>query len=496
MIKKLNQHKKLIYFSIGFFFFTYVFARSILVGITFDEAWTIGAFVQGSFYNIFAYEPAIANNHLLNSFLIKLIYSSGQESIFLARLPNLISMFVYLYFSYKICDTSFQPFLGLSLYLLLISNPLVLDFFGLARGYGLGLGFLMSSVFFLLKFKKTGEPKTGIFSLGLGGFAVLSNFTFLFFWVGLFVANQLVFFMNKKFDWIKVKTTYPRFLGFSILISFVLSSLTYFPIQKMRMANSFWYGGDNGFYEDTLVSLTAYSMGNLVSFEAVILWLNIFLILFFLALIFSLFNNLKSKKLLQSPVLILLVLLFIPFSLNIFTHHFLETKYLINRTGLFYYPLFMIGFAFFIRENNWKHTLIFMRGSIGLLSFLSLINFYKNSNLYCTINWPFDSRTTEVLNYINEKGKQQNKILILDSTAMFSSALKYYHWKKKYKYVVYAKDQPDNLDKSLADYFLFYERPLAEVDYDPNQEEVNLYPREKVLYFKKEGIVLLSNLRE
>ncbi len=496
MIKKLKQQKKLIYFSLGLFFFTYVFTRSILVGITFDEAWTIGVFVRGSFYNIFAGEPAIANNHLLNSFLIKLIYSSGQETIFLARLPNLISMVAYLYFSYKICDTFFKPFLGISLYLILISNPLLLDFFGLARGYGLGLGFLMSSIFYLLKFKETGKSKNGIFALLLGSFAVLSNFTFLFFWVGLLAANQLIFLTQRRFVWKKIKTNYLRFLGLNILISLVISGLIYFPIQKLRELGGFWYGGNDGFYQDTLISLVAYSMGNLVSMEAIVLLLNVFLILFFLALIFSLFKNLKSKKVLQSPVLILLVLLFIPFGLNIFSHHFLETKYLVNRTALFYFPLFMIGFAFFIRENKWEYTLVFMRGSIALFSLLALFNFYKNSNLYCTIIWPFDSRTTEVLNYINEKGKQQNKIFILDSTVMFSSALKYYDWKKKYKYVVYAKDQPDNLDKSLADYFLFYEKSLTDVDYDPTKEEVNLYPRDKVLYFEKEGIALLSNLRK
>lgn len=494
MIKKLKQQKKLIYFSLGLLFFTYVFTRSILVGITFDEAWTIGAFVRGSFYNIFVCEPIIANNHVLNSFLIKLIYSFGQETVFLARLPNLISMVVYLYFSYKICTTFFEPLLGLSLYLLLISNPFLLDFFGLARGYGLALGFLMASIFFLLKFRETSNSQAGIFSLALGSLAVLSNFTFLFFWVGLFTVIQLVFFMNKKFVWKNIKTNYPRFLSFNILISLVIISLIYFPIQKLRAVDGLWYGGDIGFYQDTLLSLTAYSLGNLISLDGTVLILNMFLFLFFLAFLFSFFQ--KTKMILQSPIWIFLFLILIPFGVNIFTHYFFGTKYLINRTALFYYPLLMIGFAFFVRENRWPHTLVFMRGSILIFSFLSLFNFYQNSNLYCTINWPFDSRTKEVLNYINEKGKQENKVFILDSTVMFSSALKYYHWKKKYKYVVYAKEQTDNLDKSLADYFLFYEKSLVEIDYDPNQEEVSLYPRDKVLYFEKEGIALLSNLRE
>ncbi len=496
MIKKIKQPTHLIYLLIGLFFFTYVFARTILVGITFDEAWTIGAFVRGSFYNIFIGEPVIANNHLLNSFLIKLVYSSGQETVFLARLPNLISMLAYLFFSYKICHTFFRPLLGLSLFLILISNPFLLDFFGLARGYGLGIGFLMSSIFFLLKFKKTGASKNGIFALALGSFAVLSNFTFLFFWMGLLAANQLVYTTRKYFFWKNHKSDYLQFLGINSLVSIGLLGLIYFPIQKLRTKGGFWYGGSEGFYQDTLVSLTSYSLGNSVSKEASIFTLNLFLGLFFLAIIMVAFKKVFTKKIFESTSVVLMVLLIVPFCLNIFFHHFLETKFLIDRTALFYFPLFILGLGFLIRENKWKLTMIFMRGSFVIFSFLSLLNFYKNANFYCTINWPFDSRTAEVLNYINEKGKEQNKIFILDSTVMFSSALRYYQWKKKYQYVVYAKEQTDNLDKSLADYFLYYEKPVVEVNYDPSLEQVTMYPREVVLHFEKEGIALLSNLRE
>lgn len=227
MIKKIKQKEKLIYFCLGLSFFSYVFARTILVGITYDEAWTLGAFVRGSFYNIVTCEPAIANNHLLNSFLIKMIYSFGQETVFLARLPNLLSMIAYLYFSFKICHTFFKPLLGISLYILLISNPFLLDFFGLARGYGLGIGFLMSSLYFLLKFRKTGVSRNGIFALLLGSFAVLSNLTFLFFFVGLFIAGQFVFLTKNDFELRESKIKYFQFAGSNLLISLALASVIF-----------------------------------------------------------------------------------------------------------------------------------------------------------------------------------------------------------------------------------------------------------------------------
>lgn len=492
MVKKTKTLPQLIYCCLAFFFFSYVLIRTISVGITFDEAWTIGTFVQSSFFQILTFEPAIANNHLLNSILIKSLYISGCETIFLARLPNLLALVLYLYFSFKICSTFFKALPGIGLFVLLNANPFILDFFGLARGYGLGLGFLMSTLFFLLQYRATGQFRYGVIALVLSSFGVLSNFTFLFFWVGVWIVNQFIFFTQSDF---KVKL-YAKFLGKKIIVSLLLGMIIYAPIQKLRAINGLWYGGNEGFYEDTLVSLTAYSLGNLVSNEGTKFILNIFLLLLFLGVIIFLFNQvfLPSKK--RSNVIILLLLLVVLIGSNVFLHHFLQTKYLINRTAMAYYPLLILIFGFLIKEN--KNQILHNLQNVILLLFsgLCFFNFYQNANFYCTINWPFDSRTTEVLDYINEQGKQQNKVFILDSTVMFSSVLKYYQWKKKYKYVVYAKDQPDNLDKSLADYFLFYEKPVTEVNYDPTQELVTLFPRDKVLYFKKEGISLLSNLRK
>lgn len=492
MIKKTKTQFQFTYLFIGLFFFFYVLIRTISVGITFDEAWTIGTFVQSSFYQILTYEPAIANNHLLNSILIKMMYTSGFETVFLARVPNLFALILYLYFSFKICSTYFKSFSGIIIYILLVANPLALDFFGLARGYGLGLGFLISALYYLLKFRTTGTSRNGIIALMLGSLGVLSNFTFLYFWLGILMLSQFVFIFQPDVN----KYQYLRFGGKSLFVCILLGSVIYFPIQKLREVDGLWYGGENGFYEDTLVSLMSYSLGNVVSHEGTIFILNVFLFFLFFGITIFIISQVFYSKKIEGYAILLLLLLIIPISLNIFLHHFLATKYLINRTALFYYPIFILTFGFLIEENRFHFLQSFQNVILLFFSCLCFLNFSRNANFYYTLNWPFDSRTKEVLNYINEKGKEQNKVFILDSTFMFSSVLKYYQWKKKYKYVVYAKDQPDNLDKSLADYFLFYEKSAKEVNYDPRNEMVTLYPRDKVLYFKKEGVLLLSNLKK
>lgn len=204
----------------------------------------------------------------------------------------------------------------------------------------------------------------------------------------------------------------------------------------------------------------------------------------------------KRRALLKVPALTLLSILVLTVTANLFSNYFLGTKFLINRTAIFYYPFFILTLVFLLNENNNKHTYLFTNGILGLFCFLSVFNFQKNLNVNSTINWSFEAPIPEVLDYINEKGKAEGKVYILDSTVMFQSSLNYYHWKKRYPNVVYAKDQPDHLDQSLADYFLHLKKPLEDVNYYPEKETVNLYPRQTVLNFEKEGVVLLSNLKK
>lgn len=167
---------QLVYLIIGILAFMYVLCRALKIGVTYDEVWTIKGFVSQNFISILNYSPCDANNHIVNTLLIKLFFLFGNHSLFIARLPNVIAFIMYIIFSYKIADEYLSSFIGICLFSLLILNPFVLDFFSIARGYGLSLGFLMVSIYNFITYFSVKNPNNIIISLVFGAVAVLCNF--------------------------------------------------------------------------------------------------------------------------------------------------------------------------------------------------------------------------------------------------------------------------------------------------------------------------------
>jgi len=135
-----------------------------------------------SFLEILSEGHPTANNHVLNSLLIKALFSLGASSLAIIRLPNVLSFILYLYWGYKISVGKLSPVLGLGCFTLLICNPFLLDFFGLARGYGLSLGFMMGSLYFGAEFFESRSTSSLIKALLLASLSVLSVFSMIYFW--------------------------------------------------------------------------------------------------------------------------------------------------------------------------------------------------------------------------------------------------------------------------------------------------------------------------
>ena len=158
--------------------------RAAEASFTIDEAATYLNYISASPLAVFNFNSA--NNHAVNTILTKLAWALAGSSEFVLRLPNLLAFAVYLLFSFLILDRFVKnKFVAVCGYLLLSSNPYVLDFFSLCRGYGLSLGFLMASLFFFFSFLddsvkcSPNRYRRLNFSLAAAGLAVLSNFSLL-----------------------------------------------------------------------------------------------------------------------------------------------------------------------------------------------------------------------------------------------------------------------------------------------------------------------------
>jgi hypothetical protein len=114
--------------------------RAANQSITCDEALTYNWFLSDT-GRLFWFD---ANNHILHTYLAWLSTSLFGASEFTLRLPALFGAAVYLGAVFYLSRSLVRaPGWALLLVLLLVCNPLVLDFLPAARGYGLALAFLM-----------------------------------------------------------------------------------------------------------------------------------------------------------------------------------------------------------------------------------------------------------------------------------------------------------------------------------------------------------------
>ena len=136
--------------------FTYVLVRAVVVGPTYDEVSTIPYFVPASVVRIL--NPSDANNHLLNTLLIKLLFATGHQTLFHCKTADVVAFAAYLWFGYLIAKrVQGGTFCG-AVVLLLVANPFLLDFFALARGYGIALGAQMASLYYVLSLPASSRP--------------------------------------------------------------------------------------------------------------------------------------------------------------------------------------------------------------------------------------------------------------------------------------------------------------------------------------------------
>src|ERR1035441_6202415 len=112
--------------------------------ITMDEAMTWRSYVAPIDPN---HWTAHSNNHVLNSLLMRLAVAAFGLSELSVRLPALAGACVYIGSCFFLCRLLFEEALARVLvFVCLVLNPYLGDFFAAARGYSLAFGFLVCAI--------------------------------------------------------------------------------------------------------------------------------------------------------------------------------------------------------------------------------------------------------------------------------------------------------------------------------------------------------------
>jgi hypothetical protein len=176
--------------ALAVFAFLWAVARAALQSVTGDEADTYTAFVARQ--TDLHWYPA-ANNHILNSLLIRVTTAIFGVSHLSLRAPALLGAALYIAAAFVLCRLiATRARVRLPLFVCLVFNPLVFDHFVAARGYGFALALWLWAVTAQAWAYSGSERErimaaTGV-SSALLALSFTANFSFAFFCAATWIA--------------------------------------------------------------------------------------------------------------------------------------------------------------------------------------------------------------------------------------------------------------------------------------------------------------------
>lgn len=477
MITNGRKKSDFIVFCIALLLFLYTAIRAMLLSITWDEAYTYIEFARNGKVFLDKYDMMSANNHMLNTALMMLFTKLFGLSEFVMRIPVLAAHFLFLFYSAKLLRNINNKWLVIAAFVVVNVNPYMLDFFSVARGYGLSLGLMMASIYYLYVFQaKENKGKWALISMLFAGLAVFANFVLLNYFVVLYGLLWLisVYGATEKSIAAKIKMALKKMILPTLILAVLFVIII--PIAlELKKAGALFFGGEKSFWSDTICTITDrsfYEIGYNYWFQRVAKGF-VFLVLIFSAVYVLL--RISKKQLNGNTLFIVTLLLLLGLcSLStIMQHHLLQTPYLLDRTALFLVVLFNLIFVFFTAEISASKS--FAGLAVHASAVVLLIHFSMCFNMRYVLEWRYDADTKDMLTDLEQvkiipKGKETVSIGI---PLIFDPAINFYREKNQLTWLntVWRKET----NNMCHDYFCLSQKDLAAFNRD-SLEIIKTYP--------------------
>lgn len=436
--KSINS---LINAGLGIIVIIYITIKADITSFTHDESYSYTRFVHSGFMDIISYKIAFPNNHILNTLLMKFSENILGSTALILRLPNIILLFVFLIYTI-LFFRHFNKVLSVCMFLFMCSNIYLMDFFGLARGYGLSYGFMIMSFFHIvqsLNFKNpTNKCNLNLVFFNVSAlFAILSNFSLFYFYIASLIAyNIYIFIINLKFqDLANKKNIFYNKNKINIFFFFLIGVILYEPFRKILKSNIIDFGGKEGFMKDTVTSIiNKYFQHSFISSHSMIMIEILILIPIIISFYLFIKNSYLNRKVFfdkEKPLIIVNLILIIISIETIVQHYIIHTDFLIERFAMFLFPLFVLNTAFLFDywlKNSIKYkTLIFSIAII--LGLLSIRNYYTYAHFKYCADWTYDSETKNAIKkiiYYHDKYEPEKNNVKLGINWIFEPTLNFY----------------------------------------------------------------------
>jgi hypothetical protein len=398
---------------IALFIFIYVAVRAAALSITHDEALTCNWHVTGDWARIvlFRTDGLPDNNHVLHTLLCKVFVSLFGLSEFTLRIPSLIGCACYL-FGLVLClrhlVSGWKTVFGL---LVAGMNPYILDFLGLARGYGLGLGFSMLGLAALLESFKESSGTVRLLpsqvSMVFFTLATLANLSFLLVYGAAFTVITTSLLWTATTEMKKGTMSDKPWESLLKIFGPTLPFMAYLilPLSIIHRQKLFDMGGQNGFWTDTVKSLiygTIYGREWLIDSA----WLlEAWIILTVVTLPFVIVALKKSDAKRSRSLLIIATMISLIALESLAQHLLFNIAWLEGRRGIFLLPLFLLAALSLGELHPAPSRLLFFPGLLNGIVFPCLIavNGMISMNVTHVFDWPDYTGTRNIMQYVRDR---------------------------------------------------------------------------------------------
>ena len=470
MTAKTIKLEAVLSFLLTVLVFGVVVIRAYNLSPTQDEVFSFFNYAAGNWSNIASINNA--NNHLLNTLLGKLCMRLFGNYMFAFRLPNILSFILYAWTAYKISQikTSINQTILYSIFLLCFP---IIDYFSVARGYGLSFAFLIGSLYYCWISLRTDNYNyfiVGLFFSTLAIFSTLNLIYIHFILIAIYYLNLSLFQKQKSGLWFKA------------LPFVIFGCLALFMAFKLQNSAALYLGDKDSLVGTTLNSvLTMFTVPSpLLTFCIGIGGISILLIPL---------NDFLEKRVKFSSLFLIIV-----FTTNIlalvFASILLDINYPHQRAALYLLLIFLVLISTFnskVKYLNTTHNLVLAIVFITLVcDFVMSISYSESDNHYHIV---FPEQEYQMATKVGGS--------ILFGDIDYSHALRYYNHKYETDFCIV--DQPEMLkhcDYDLNGKMILKNKNSVGVPVVGNNAKISLVENEYInllaYTFKESGDYMLK----
>jgi hypothetical protein len=287
-----------------------------------------------------------------------------------SRLPGLLGLALFLWGVWRIGREFPTGASRVLITLGLLSNAFLLDFFGVARGYGLAVGFTVLSLSFLLQASMASAPgealarRRAIASVWLAVGAALSNMGFLYFYLALLPAVLWVGWSSR--------------FRVHACVSILLLGIFYIGrVRVIRAADELYFGGTTGFVHDTIGSIVRASFYDWAVPDRVVQLISGMLVLVALSLAYWSYRR-RIRAAFGLSMLGMVVA-----ALSIAARMLGDVRYPIERTALYLVPVIILTIGAVAAWSRPRWVRLVLWGVLLAWSGVGL----QGANLSHTLTW-------------------------------------------------------------------------------------------------------------